>query len=180
MGAEAALPRTPIALRLPHQEVEAVDRYARTHSLTRTEAFLRLLRKGLAAEQNELDNEKLDAIQRSLDRVINLLDENRSPLSLADISNALSSTAQSFSAIRRAYLFGSYARGEATPESDVDLRLELDDASSMSLYDLAHLQKTLERTLGKPVDLVTASAIKNQTLADAIERDKVLLYDSES
>lgn len=179
MGAETALPRTPIALRLPHQEVEAVERYAHTHSLTRTEAFLRLLRKGLAAEQNELDNEKLDAIQRSLDHVISLLDENRSPLSLDDISNAVSSTAQSFPAIRRAYLFGSYARGEATSESDVDLRLELDETSGTSLYDLAHLQKTLERTLETSVDLVTASTIKNQALADAIERDKVLIYECE-
>lgn len=87
---------------------------------------------------------------------------------------------QNFPAIRRAYLFGSYAREEATPESDVDLRLELEDTDNMSLYDLAHLQKTLEQALDKPVDLVTAHTIKNQKLADAIEKDKVLLYDRKS
>lgn len=180
MAAGTALPRTPIALRLPHKEAEAVDHYAREHSLTRTEAFLRLLRKGLAADQSKLENEKLDAIQKSLDRVISLLGETQAPLSIPDIRNAVALTAQNFPAIRRAYLFGSYARGEATPESDVDLRLELDETDSMSLYDLAHLQKTLEQALDRPVDLVTARTIKNQKLANAIEKDKVLLYDRKS
>lgn len=72
--------------------------------------------------------------------------------------------------VRRAGIFGSYARNEADAESDLDLLIELDDAAS--LLDVIRLKHTLEDALQIPVDLVEYKAIKpilkNEILTDEI------------
>lgn len=55
-------------------------------------------------------------------------------------------------------LFGSAARGEADPQSDVDLLVELEPGRS--LFDLGGLQFELERLLSCPVDVVTERGLK--------------------
>ena len=54
-------------------------------------------------------------------------------------------------------IFGSVARGEAGPHSDVDFLVELDP--DRSLLDHAALQVDLEALLGRKVDVVTEGAI---------------------
>jgi predicted nucleotidyltransferase len=67
-------------------------------------------------------------------------------------------------------LFGSVARGEAGPESDVDLLVEVDDR--MTLFRLSRLKRHLQDLLGRPVDLVTPGALRpymrDTVLAEAI------------
>lgn len=58
--------------------------------------------------------------------------------------------------VRRVQIFGSYARGEATAESDLDLLLSREPGSRMTLFDLMNFQDDLERRLGLRVDLGTA------------------------
>ncbi|MBI4799422.1 MAG: nucleotidyltransferase family protein [Desulfarculus sp.] len=60
-------------------------------------------------------------------------------------------------AVVRAGVFGSVARGEASPGSDLDLLVEF--AGEKSLLDLAHLKVELEEELGHPVDVLTYRAI---------------------
>ena len=55
-------------------------------------------------------------------------------------------------------IFGSVARGEADPQSDVDFLVELDPGRS--LLDLGGLQFELEALLGRPVDVVTERGLK--------------------
>ena len=69
------------------------------------------------------------------------------------------------------------ARGDAGPQSDVDLRLVLDRSEQFSLYDLARLQKALEKRLSREVDIITADKLKNQNLAMAIEQEGVTIYE---
>ena len=57
--------------------------------------------------------------------------------------------------VEHIYLFGSYARGEATADSDVDLRL--DKGQLRGLFQLAGLQLALEDRLGAKVDLLPAA-----------------------
>lgn len=181
MAAEKTVSRVPVAFRLPPEEAREVERYARTHELTKTEAFVRLLRKGIEADRSSREQKQLDEIQRSLDRILALLGKERSAQpSLGDVSDAVANAAQEFPAVRRAYVFGSYARGEATPDSDLDVRIEIDHNEAFSLYDLARLQKAIERASGKSVDIVTAETIKNKHLAQAIEKEKVIVYDREN
>ena len=54
-------------------------------------------------------------------------------------------------------VFGSTARGESTPQSDIDLLVEFGDRKS--LLDLVRLERELSATLGRRVDLLTKDAI---------------------
>jgi uncharacterized protein len=72
--------------------------------------------------------------------------------------------------IRSLDLFGSVARGEAGPGSDVDLLVEFD--RPVGLFQFFRVQRQLEIILGRPVDLVMKDAIKRQfrarVLAEAV------------
>lgn len=69
-----------------------------------------------------------------------------------DISTAASRVLAQYD-ISEAYLFGSFARGEQTPNSDIDLRLVCGNAMTFgTLYELSH---ELERELGRKVEIVT-------------------------
>ena len=59
---------------------------------------------------------------------------------------------------RRVGIFGSFARGQAKPESDVDIHVEFDD--SKRTYDnFFALHEVLEKFIGRRVDLVTDKAL---------------------
>ena len=60
--------------------------------------------------------------------------------------------------VRRAAIFGSLARGEATDESDVDLLI--DPPEHASLLDIVGLKLDLEDKLGRKVDVVEYDALK--------------------
>lgn len=60
--------------------------------------------------------------------------------------------------VKRAALFGSYARGDETETSDIDILVDLADKST--LIDLIGLQQDLEETLQKKVDVVEYAGIK--------------------
>jgi uncharacterized protein len=74
-------------------------------------------------------------------------------------------------AVKRAAIFGSFARGEAKVRSDVDLLIEY-KAKDKSLFDLVDLKAELEETLDRKVDIVTYnsiySGIRKQILAEQI------------
>jgi predicted nucleotidyltransferase len=60
--------------------------------------------------------------------------------------------------VRRASIFGSFARGTAKPGSDVDFLIEY-KTKNKSLFDLVDLKDDLEETLNRKVDLVTYNSI---------------------
>jgi predicted nucleotidyltransferase len=74
-------------------------------------------------------------------------------------------------AVKRAAVFGSFARGEATSSSDVDFLIEYKN-SSKSLFDLIDLKSELEDTLGRKVDIITYRSIywrlRKQILAEQV------------
>lgn len=63
--------------------------------------------------------------------------------------------------VRRLALFGSVARDEAGPESDVDVLVEFDDRP-IGLFEFVDLQRYLESILHAPVDLETEDGLKQQ------------------
>ena len=180
MAAKVAC-RTPMAVRLPDDQAKAIEAYARQHRMTKTDALVHFLSRGM--EDGHASDERLVGIEASLGEVLRVIGTTRdvsSPtLGVRRISDVVTVGCSHFPSVRRAYLFGSFARGDASPTSDVDLRLVIGDEGTFSLYDLARLKKELEDGLGRAVDLVTAAEIGNPNLAQAIEREKVLVYDSE-
>lgn len=75
--------------------------------------------------------------------------------------------------IRVAYLFGSYARGEATATSDVDLRIELGEP--LGGFATATLYADLEDALGVPLDIMQTRQLSREFLG-YIASDEVLVY----
>src|SRR5947209_17834823 len=61
-------------------------------------------------------------------------------------------------AVKRAAIFGSFARGNAKANSDVDFLIEY-KSKNASLFDLVDLKSELEETLGRKVDVVTYGSI---------------------
>ena len=81
--------------------------------------------------------------------------------------------------VLKAWLFGSYARGEETPESDVDLLVEFDHSSPIGLFAYARMWRELEERLGCQVDLVEDGTLLPFAVESA-NRDKKLVYERAS
>lgn len=72
-------------------------------------------------------------------------------------------------------IFGSTVRGEATPDSDIDILIRF--SKPKSLLTLVAIEQQLATTLGKPVDLVTEQAL-HPYLREHVLRDLQVLYES--
>jgi predicted nucleotidyltransferase len=57
-------------------------------------------------------------------------------------------------------VFGSTARGDGRPDSDIDLLASFDESRRLSLVDLVGIELTLAGLLGRPVDLVEEGTLK--------------------
>ena len=75
-------------------------------------------------------------------------------------------------AVRRIFLFGSTARDEARPESDIDLLVDFEGPATFRGF--FGLQAYLEDLLGRPVDLVTRNTLRDFA-RPSIERDAILV-----
>lgn len=71
-------------------------------------------------------------------------------------------------------IFGSRARGEEKPESDVDILIRFNN-DDKSLLDLIHIQNTISDILGIKVDLVTEEAL-HPLMKEGIYRDLKVIY----
>ena len=73
-------------------------------------------------------------------------------------------------------VFGSHARGEATPESDVDLLVRF--ARRKSLLTLVRIERQFAERLGRPVDLVTEASL-SPYLRERVQAEVESLYERE-
>ena len=81
--------------------------------------------------------------------------------------------------VLKAWLFGSYARGEQTSDSDVDLLVEFDHSSPIGLFAYARMWRELQERLGLNVDLVEDGTLRPFAV-DSANRDKKLVYERAS
>ena len=70
------------------------------------------------------------------------------------------------------YLFGSYAKGSANPDSDIDFRI---DKGAVRGIKFAGLYTDLEETLGKSIDLVTTASL-DDNFRERIAEEEILVY----
>ncbi len=83
------------------------------------------------------------------------------------------------------YLFGSYARGEATSDSDIDLLVDLRGSTVRGL-DIGALYNDLRDALEKELDLVTVASLEYPTqrrgqlhFRETVKRERVMIYTAE-
>jgi len=81
--------------------------------------------------------------------------------------------------VLKAWLFGSFSRGEQTEKSDVDILVEFDREARISLMDHATMKCDLEDLLDREVDLVKEGTLLPFAIKSA-NNDKILIYERAS
>ena len=82
--------------------------------------------------------------------------------------------------VKRVYLFGSYARGDADDNSDVDLFLHLDnEKEKLNYFALAGMWEEFQTKLGKNVDMVHEHKFLKENFLKKIHADKILMFQND-
>ena len=76
----------------------------------------------------------------------------------------------------KAWIFGSFARGEADDHSDIDILVSFDKDAKVSLFQYAHIICQLEELLQRKVDLVEEGTLLPFAQQTA-NHDKILIYE---
>ncbi|MBR1500328.1 MAG: nucleotidyltransferase domain-containing protein [Bacteroidaceae bacterium] len=78
--------------------------------------------------------------------------------------------------VLKAWLFGSYSRGEQRPWSDVDILVQYDRRQPIGLLKIAGMKVDLEDLLGHEVDLVEDGMLRPWAV-ESVNRDRRLIYE---
>ena len=81
--------------------------------------------------------------------------------------------------VLKAWLFGSYSRGEERPDSDVDILILPDKTQHFSLFTLGGMYEDLKALLGREVDIITDGGLL-PFARESADRDKKLIYERKS
>ena len=105
--------------------------------------------------------------------------------SLEELKKRIAPVAEKYH-LRAVYLFGSYARNEATDDSDVDVLIDRTDSIVKSAFDMGGLYNDLCESIEKEVDLVTTYALTQDSTQDRtpwftenVMRDRVLIFEQQ-
>ena len=86
-------------------------------------------------------------------------------------------------ALPAVYLFGSYAKGEATEDSDIDILVDKTGASVVGLFAMGGLYNDLTEAVDKKIDLLTTNALEQESakertplLIKNINNEKIKIY----
>jgi predicted nucleotidyltransferase len=128
--------------------------------------------KAVAAERGE----KLqDLVGGLIERFLE--EAERKPPELADVLRRLRSLEPSLRlrGVASLWVFGSVARGEARPDSDVDLALEFAPDANPSLFEIGRIKEAAETALGRSVDIGERSAMTPRVAA-SVAHDLVQVF----
>ena len=101
-----------------------------------------------------------------------MIDEERGILTIEQIKNACFEIFKDYD-VEYCYLFGSYAKGNANPKSDIDLLISV-NASGLQFFEIV---ERLREKLKKKIDLLDAKELeKNILLVEEILKDGVKIY----
>lgn len=82
------------------------------------------------------------------------------------------------SRIDKAWIFGSYARGQQSAESDLDIMIKIRGGGKFSLFDFSEIQFQLENVLGINVDIVEEDALIS-FVQETIIAERMLIYEKD-
>lgn len=76
----------------------------------------------------------------------------------------------------KAWLFGSYSRGEERPDSDIDLLVTYDPNTRVSLMTISRMICSLSKIVGRKVDIVEEEGLRSFA-RPSVNRDRILIYE---
>ena len=95
------------------------------------------------------------------------------PYTISDIRSLVTPVAAHYG-VERVMLFGSYARGDATMDSDIDFHI--DKGEIRGYFKLAGFHRDLEEALDMSVDVLTSGALDDAFLS-SIAKEEVVIYE---
>ena len=108
---------------------------------------------------------------------------NQTVYTIEEITRRITPVAQKYK-LAAVYLFGSYARGEATPDSDIDLLVDLTGSIIRGL-NFGSMFNDLQEALEKEIDLVTTRSLEYPTdrrgqinFRNSIQRERVMIFEA--
>ena len=96
----------------------------------------------------------------------------KEPYTISEIKKKITEVAQQYG-IHKAYIYGSYARGNAGYESDIDICIE--KGKIRTLFEFSGFCQDLEEALGNKIDVITTAGMSGD-FRKQIERDMILVY----
>lgn len=99
------------------------------------------------------------------------------PYTLVEVASLVRALA-SHLPVRRAFLFGSYARGDQTPASDLDVALEPLFPGALGFGEIEAFRSAVRTVLGLDCDVITSLVGAGETFYESFQRDARLVYDS--
>jgi len=97
----------------------------------------------------------------------------------SDTLDLIASYFQQKAPIRRAWLFGSHARGTQTLASDIDIQIQVYKNTPFTLFDLAEIQHDLSQLTAQKIDIVMLGA-PLKSITKHLNHDKILIYEKPS
>ncbi len=82
-------------------------------------------------------------------------------LSPAEVRERIRAYFATQKAVKRAWLFGSFARGDHDENSDVDILIDVPREQTFTLFDLAEIQEVLQERIRRKVDLAMVGALRD-------------------
>lgn len=114
----------------------------------------------------------LKALQVAEDRVSYI---TKQKVSKSSIINAIKSVLKKDGRVAKAWLFGSYARGDEKLNSDIDIMIELNENKKYSMFDLLDISFLIENNINRKVDLVEKGYLEDFALQTATN-DLIKIY----
>ena len=116
-------------------------------------------------------------------KVDDLLNESlNSSYDLDKIKKAVTPIAEKYK-LQGLYVFGSYARNEATDDSDIDILIDREGSDIHGIFGMSAIAQDLRNVLGKPVDVITLQSLRqkntldeNYTFVENVTREMVKIY----
>ena len=104
--------------------------------------------------------------------------------SICEIQQRIAPVAKRYG-VKAVFLFGSYARGEAREDSDIDLLVDTSGTNLRTLLSLGTLYCDLEAALQKPINLITVSALEQRAqmpseemFKETVMKERLNVYDA--
>ena len=86
-------------------------------------------------------------------------------------------------ALKAVYVFGSYARNEATADSDIDILIDRTGSTIKGMFDMGNLYHDLCESIGKEIDLITTHTLEQRStrsripmFVEKLEAERIQVY----